>query len=59
MRVDMLLFDNSDLKIYQLNTQLNFHIIYESFNYFFYFLLNVSFSYVRLSHATSLSLLIS
>ena len=37
MGVEMLLFDNSALKMYLLNTQLNFHI--KSFNYFsFYFI---------------------
>jgi len=35
MGVEMLLFDNSVLKIYLLNTQLNFHI--KLFNYFIFF----------------------
>ena len=36
MRVEMLLFDNSVLKMYLLNTQLNFHK--NSFNYFILFI---------------------
>ena len=36
MEIRMLLFDNSVLKMYLLNTQLNFHI--DSFNYFILFI---------------------
>ena len=36
MGVEMLLFDNSVLKMHPLNTQLNFHI--KSFNYFILFI---------------------
>ena len=38
MRIEMLLFDISVLKMYLLNSQLNFHIKSLIFNYFIFFI---------------------